>query len=171
MPIQEDTKPWYKQMWPWILISLPMSAVIAGIITFMIAIDDPDGLVVEEYYKEGKAIKYKMEKAHEAERLNLRAMLRLSTDGQIAELDLLPLEHTPETLTLQLRHATRAHFDQVLTMARTVDGNYRANLEKAAQGKWRLYLEDEASTWQLHGTLQIPNTPIAQLTPQSRSVQ
>tara|TARA_R110002072_G_scaffold24747_4_gene83712 strand:- start:11289 stop:11489 length:201 start_codon:yes stop_codon:yes gene_type:complete len=33
-----DTKPWYKQFWPWFLISLPSSVVIASIITISLAV-------------------------------------------------------------------------------------------------------------------------------------
>ncbi|MCF1439106.1 MAG: FixH family protein, partial [Shewanella sp.] len=51
-PIQ----PWYKQFWPWFLITLPLCAVIASLATMKIAVDNKDALVAEEYYKEGKAI-------------------------------------------------------------------------------------------------------------------
>ena len=33
-----DTKPWYKQFWPWFLISLPGSVVIACMFTISLAI-------------------------------------------------------------------------------------------------------------------------------------
>ena len=42
-----DTKPWYRQFWPWLLISIPLLTVIAGIITLMIALKHPDQLVVD----------------------------------------------------------------------------------------------------------------------------
>ena len=35
-----DTKPWYKQFWPWFLMSLPASVVVASMITIGIAIDN-----------------------------------------------------------------------------------------------------------------------------------
>ncbi|MBE9549572.1 MAG: FixH family protein [Proteobacteria bacterium] len=43
-----DTKPWYKQFWPWFIIALPMTAVIASIATLIIAIQNPDYLVIEK---------------------------------------------------------------------------------------------------------------------------
>lgn len=51
---------WYKQFWPWFIIALPASAVIASFTTLWIAISNPDGLVVtdDEYqrvYSELKA--------------------------------------------------------------------------------------------------------------------
>ena len=52
----EKFRPWYQQAWPWFLISLPASAVIGGIITLMLAVNSPNALVVDDYYKEGLAI-------------------------------------------------------------------------------------------------------------------
>lgn len=45
---QLDDKPWYKQFWPWFIMALPMAAVIASIATLVIAIKNPDYLVVEK---------------------------------------------------------------------------------------------------------------------------
>lgn len=36
---QRNKKPWFKQFWPWFLISLPGSVVIASMVTISIAID------------------------------------------------------------------------------------------------------------------------------------
>lgn len=35
-----DSKPWYKQFWPWFLIALPGSVVIASFITIGIAVEN-----------------------------------------------------------------------------------------------------------------------------------
>jgi hypothetical protein len=51
-----DTKPWHRQPWVWLLIALPMSAVIGGMVTLYIAVTTSDGLVVDDYYRRGKAI-------------------------------------------------------------------------------------------------------------------
>lgn len=40
--------PWYRQFWPWFIIALPASAVVAGIITFWLAVSNPDHVVVED---------------------------------------------------------------------------------------------------------------------------
>ena len=40
--------PWYKQFWPWFIIALPASAVVASFITLWLAISHPDQLVVDE---------------------------------------------------------------------------------------------------------------------------
>jgi hypothetical protein len=41
-------EPWYRQFWPWFIIALPASAVIASFITLWLAISNPVELVVTE---------------------------------------------------------------------------------------------------------------------------
>ena len=45
---QQQIKPWYKEPWPWVAIAIPGSAVIMGITTLILAINNPDPLVVDE---------------------------------------------------------------------------------------------------------------------------
>jgi hypothetical protein len=40
--------PWYRQFWPWFIIALPASAVIASFISLWLAVSNPDHLVVNE---------------------------------------------------------------------------------------------------------------------------
>ena len=52
----ENRRPWYKEPWPWVAIAIPGAAVIMGIITFYLAVSNPDYLVVEEEeYREIKS--------------------------------------------------------------------------------------------------------------------
>ena len=39
MTAQQTTKPWFKQLWPWLLISGPAVAMIGSIITIYLAIN------------------------------------------------------------------------------------------------------------------------------------
>ncbi len=57
-----DTQPWYRQFWPWFLILLPASVVVASLYTVYIANRGADDLVVDEYYKDGLAINRQLEK-------------------------------------------------------------------------------------------------------------
>ena len=42
---QSASLPWYKQFWPWFLIALPASAVIASLYTVSLAVRTTDSLV------------------------------------------------------------------------------------------------------------------------------
>jgi hypothetical protein len=54
--------PWYKQFWPWFIIALPATAVIASFITLYLAISRPDYIVVEdeEYQRLNSELKAQM---------------------------------------------------------------------------------------------------------------
>lgn len=44
-------RPWYRQFWPWFLIALPASAVIAGIVTVILAASNPDPIIKSDRYE------------------------------------------------------------------------------------------------------------------------
>ena len=46
--VPAENLPWYKQFWPWFIIALPASAVIASFFTLWLAISNPDYLVVDD---------------------------------------------------------------------------------------------------------------------------
>ena len=47
--------PWYQHRWPWLLMAGPFIVIIAGFITMWISFSGADALVVDDYYKQGKA--------------------------------------------------------------------------------------------------------------------
>jgi len=47
-PLPENYLPWYRQFWPWFIIALPASVVVASFITLWLAISNPDPLVVND---------------------------------------------------------------------------------------------------------------------------
>ena len=47
-PAPGENLPWYRQFWPWFIIALPASVVIASFVTLWLAITHPDHLVVDE---------------------------------------------------------------------------------------------------------------------------
>ena len=61
MSIKMPTKPWYKEPWPWVLIAIPFSAVIMGVVLITLALESEDGLVVDDYYWKGKQINQVLE--------------------------------------------------------------------------------------------------------------
>ena len=69
------SKPWYKEPWPWLLAIMPLTAVIAGGFTVWFAVTSSDGLVVDDYYKQGKAINQTKERDRQAQLLGIRAQL------------------------------------------------------------------------------------------------
>ncbi len=99
------SRPWYREPWPWFLISLPAAAVIAGLITVWIAYRSADGLVVGDYYKAGLAINQTLARDERARDLGLNAAIMIS--GPAIELDLAGrLDSFPPSLKLSRRPGT-----------------------------------------------------------------
>ena len=71
------TNPWYREPWPWIIMAAPATAVIAGIITFAIAVESFDGLVAEDYYKQGLAVNKQLARMHKAKALGIQGDIEL----------------------------------------------------------------------------------------------
>jgi hypothetical protein len=46
-------KPWYRQLWPWLLMIPPTAAVIGGGITLYLAVTRPDTLVRQDCVRDG----------------------------------------------------------------------------------------------------------------------
>jgi hypothetical protein len=50
---ESTARPWYRHVWPWLLIVPPAAAVIGGSITLYLAITRPDTLVRKDCFKDG----------------------------------------------------------------------------------------------------------------------
>jgi len=48
-----SARPWYRHLWPWLLIIPPAAAVIGGSVTLYLAITRPDTLVRKDCFKDG----------------------------------------------------------------------------------------------------------------------
>ena len=156
--VRRNTKPWYREPLVWLLIAPPAAAVLGGIATIYLAIATQDGLVVDDYYQQGKAINQVLQRDQAARAHGLRATLRL--DAGRAELRLVAGAGAPE-LTLMLLHATRAAHDIRLTLDRAADGVYRAPLPALAPGRWHAQLE--GGDWRLTGSTTLPHTTTLEL--------
>ncbi len=152
------TTPWYRQFWPWFLISFPLIAVIAGIATVVIAVKTDDGLVNDDYYKTGLAINKVLDREVEARRLNLKAGIDWQQDSGLITLRLQgKLQQYPQRLKLMLSHATRAHLDQNVLLLLSPDGkSYTARIKNIKDGNWNLVLQPENLQWRIDGRASIP---------------
>ena len=165
------SKPWYREPWPWFLISLPATAVIAGVTTVWIAYQSADGLVVGDYYKAGLAINQTLARDDAARAMALSATLQ-SGDGALALTLAGRLPAYPDRLSLTLAHPTRQGLDQTLVLSHAGSGHYRTLLPVMPAGKWHVQLADTASTWRLSGVLHTPlSRPVTLTTDAESTVQ
>ena len=150
--------PWYKQFWPWFLISFPAIAVVAGIATIILAVQSDDGLVKDDYYKAGLAINQTLGRTQKAHELNLSASVNWDKLTQTITLKLAgKISEPPARLTMQLAHATRANHDQTITLFLAPDKkSYTGRLDTIKSGNWITILEPEEKNWRINGRVTLP---------------
>ena len=135
--------PWYRQRWPWLIMAGPLAVLVAGAVTTWIAFASADGLVAEDYYKQGMGINRRLAREEAARRQGISAEVELSS--QIA----VTLHGAaPEALFVHLAHATRAGHDVRLRLVPS-SGRYVAELPPLPPGRWRITIEDPRGTWRL----------------------
>ena len=152
----QDTRPWYRQFWPWFLIMLPASVVVAGLSTAYIASRHADDLVVQDYYQDGLAINQQLEKKQRATQLGITAQLMFSgesvtvtTTGKVGS----------DALHLLLSHPLEADRDFKVVLQPVRPGVYTGTLREAVTPHWIWTLEVEQSDgWRLDGTVQAADT-------------
>jgi hypothetical protein len=148
----EPRNAWYREPWPWLLMAGPVAAVVGGIITAWIAITHQDGLVSEDYYKQGLAINRTLAKESAAAQAGISAQAQFSLDGLRVRVMANGLAEDTKTLTLRLVHATMTGVDQSVTLSRDAGGWYDGTLAPMAAGKWQVLLEDGQGAWRVTGT-------------------
>ena len=137
--------PWYRERWPWILMSGPAAVIVAGAFTTWIAFATADGLVADDYYKRGLGINAVLKREETAAQRGIEAHIG-RTGGEV-RLQLRGAE--PPVLFLSLVHATRAGYDVRLRLERAADGSYRSALPPLAAGHWRAVVDDARGEWRV----------------------
>ena len=138
-------RPWYRQLWPWLIISGPAAVLIAGGVTMWIAFASADGLVADDYYKQGLAINKRLARDEAARRLGVTAKVELRQRLIRVRLT----GDTPPVLFVQLAHATRAGYDVRLRLTPVAPGAYEAELDPLPRGHWRVVIEDPRGSWRI----------------------
>lgn len=133
--------------------------------TLLIAMHKPDGLVVDDYYKEGLAINRVLERDQAAEQLGLQASVQFGEDGAVRVLMQSREAAEFSVLTLRLLHPTLAAQDGVFTLQRGQDGAFYGKVGPLAAGNWHIVLEQAGAPggWRLTGRILLPQERHARL--------
>jgi hypothetical protein len=157
-PTQKEI--WWKQPWPWIILAMLGSVVVASMVTIFIAVKTQDSLVDSDYTKAGKSINLRLEKDQKAERLgiNIRLVAKASPDGY----SLITASYKaadsaagrPKFLRLNLSHPTLANRDVSIALILRETGDYRAQVTDLMSAHWHYSIEDPDAQWRVKGRLE-----------------
>jgi len=159
-------EPWYRQFWPWFVISVPAATVIGCMITIFLAVTRPASLVVDDYSRIAETTDRRFRMADAASELGLAGRLQVAAGEGAVEVRLAqqsraggPRLDWPETLLLELSHPTvpSKDVDILLTRAPSAgDGTYRARLAPMTAERWYAAVESLGQAnagWRLTGEI------------------
>lgn len=155
MKQSENKAIWYTQPLVWMLIAIPLSAVLGGISMIYLAVTTDDGLVKDDYYKYGKQINLVLERDIEAKRIGLTGQFDFEPKTGVVLVKLeSKINKLPPTILLELLHATRAGQDQSVELIFTAENSYHGLIKELAPGRW--YVQLTTPQWRLNGELKNP---------------
>ena len=159
MSVATAASPWYKHLWPWIIIAILACSVTLTLSMVTIAVNNPDNLVNDNYYEAGKGINRSLDRELLAQTQQLRAKVHL--DELTGEVELhLTGNSNPTTLELNLISPTQPEKDRKINLARSDSepGRYIGQVTDKVEGRrfvellgvegdrtWRLFEEEQVN--------------------------
>ncbi|MBQ4876461.1 FixH family protein [Pseudoalteromonas luteoviolacea] len=157
--------PWYKNFWPWFLMFFPLVTIIACVFLVTYAVGNGPDMVVDDYYKKGKAINLELSKFNKAKALYLHGDL-------IVENDKISFDFTKgdrsnvNALKVSFYHRTIKEYDFSTTLLANASGTYTALLDKEHSGAFTVFIEPMDGSWKMKENLQLPTDKPVSITPQ-----
>lgn len=152
---------WYTNPWVWFVLLVPFTAVLFGAVMIISANYQPDDLVVDDYYKEGKGINRRIQQDVRAVQIGATAsVLAMTPQGVLFE-----IVGGGDHLTLDMFHVTNKEKDLQINLVRQSETQYTASSPVLAErlnstGIWYLEIRDEETGWRLRQRI---STPVEQL--------
>ena len=153
-----DTLPWYRQFWPWFVIFLPASAVVASLYTVSLAVRTTDSLVVES--EDGMDVVTERNLAAERRALELDIAANISIDPESGAVtvgvDSGVASDWPTLLALEFSHPTVKARDLTLELTAAMplaDGTpqWAGHFVSPPSGRYYVVLRS-GDDWRLAGT-------------------
>jgi hypothetical protein len=157
------SKVWYREPWPWIVMSGPAVAVVASFVSAYLAVHGADPVIDENYYQHGLQINGELARVQQAGEMRLRTDLELSgvRRGDDVRVQVSSPELVHDTaVRIRLIHQGGAFTERSAVLGRVpgttgVASFYGQWLQAPddaltiAAGKWRAVIE--GSNWQIEG--------------------
>ena len=150
---------WYREPMVWLIIMIPFSAVLMGVVLLTLAVSSDDGLVTDDYYRKGLQINRTLERDALAASYEIAGEIVLGAPGAAVEVSLAGNAQfqAPEIVHLRLFHATRSGLDRHLILRRVTAGRYVASGPRLEPGAW--HVQVDAGGWRLKARLSSSDLP------------
>jgi len=145
-----SSTPWYAQRWPWLLMLGPALVVVGGSYAGYLAYTRQDAMVVDDYYKQGKAINQDLRRDRAASALALAFDAAYDAAsgtlrGQVTSFGrplALPLR-------ISMAHSTLPDKDRTLLVTPDAQGRFSVAMAPLEQARWGVTVEGAGREWRL----------------------
>jgi hypothetical protein len=142
--------PWYAHRWPWLLMFGPVFVICGGAFAAYLAISRPDAMVVDDYYKQGRAINQDLRRDRAASALGLS--FEAHYDAAAATLTGTMRgagQPLAAPLHIYLAHPTQPDKDRKLLVQPDAAGRFAAALPALEHTHWQVVVEGGRREWRL----------------------
>jgi hypothetical protein len=157
------TRPWYREPWPWILMSGPAVAVVASLVSAYLAVVGADPVIDEDYYEHGLQINRELARQQQASRLGLQTDLHLQGVRRGDEVDVQVASSAPlpdTAIRVRLVNGLGAFTERSAVLGRVPGSGAVAKFYgqwlqapddrlTVAAGSWRAVIEGD--NWRIEG--------------------
>ena len=151
-----QAQPWYRQFWPWFLIALPATAVIASLYTIYLAVLNKPTMVKDNYYQEGLSINDRIRQDQQAAAFGMQANLQFSEDTGKVNVYLSGNNAPTDTLLLAIAAPGDAQLDRNYELKAVNSNLFISPLGEQPQGRFYISLEPKNQEWRLLGETVLP---------------
>jgi hypothetical protein len=153
---QNISPSWKKNPMVWMVIFFPSLAIVAGVITIIIAVKTDDGLVVDDYYKKGIEINQSLERDKIANEKGIKGLLSLNSDDSRVQIkfDDQIASNIQGNVSFKLLHRTISGLDQHIDLNKGHDtALYTGVFAPLPENPGRWPFEISADDWRVSGQL------------------
>lgn len=149
--------PWYAHRWPWLLMVGPVVVVLGGIVTGYLSYTRQDAMVVDDYYKQGKAINQDLRRDRVASKLQLAFAAHYNPASARLEGSMHSLGRPLASgFWIHLAHSTQPAKDLHLQVRPDARGQFSVALPMLERARWQVVVEGQQRDWRLAGSWMWP---------------
>lgn len=162
----KSPKPWYREPWPWLLMAPILVTMIVGFSMLGVAIKTSDGLVSDDYYRQGVLYNEYRERDEQAASFGIQGSLTMDeVTGDLLLLINFGQAEPVQTIAGALRSPTRARDDLEFTLEAVRPGYFTASLDRVSVGPKNLELLAPDGSWRISERILLPLTGPVKIEP------
>ena len=144
-------RPWYKEPWPFILVSITGLGVVAGSTLAFIGLSNPPEIVSGDFEQLGRGLTDTNVRTAQARALGLAGQIDVQGDQVVLRLSAADAASLPERVLVQFQHPATGDGDTTALLQRADDGQYYGGLARTPHGRSLIIVSDLEQSWWLSG--------------------